>query len=312
MDKIHKAFAATDARLAMDGSLSCHYCDEELPSLEEKNKHLRAHKQAIRKRKIRGFYRAIRIKNPTYKPFTAVEKEIYGIRQGFDCVDCPAKFNKQIHIVNHARNVHNRSDNDIKTYYETIFDLTCNECKEVFSTYNAKLQHAREHRDLFEIENGYVDTRDDLPSDPLIIRPTKPSVVVNLSTLKHPRPNIESNYRMVKCDICSKQLIAQSLEYHRASHIHEATIPCRYCDKKFKGMQQLKAHERRNHRTQNCICEICGSAFKTPSDLTLHKKWHDDPYPFACKICGKRYRYANTLPIHMRTVHTKGESYFFF
>lgn len=209
----------------------------------------------------------------------------------------------------HSRSVHNLSDDQIKAFYETKYDLTCNECKEVFATYNAKLQHAREHRDLFEIENGFSDIRADLPPDnkSLIIRPPKPQVLVNLNTLKHPRPNIESQYRMVKCDICSKQLIAQSLDYHRASHVQEATVPCRYCDKKFKGLQQLKAHVRRNHRSQQCICERCGVAFKTPSELTLHRKWHDDPYPFECEICGKRYRYRNTLPIHMRTAHTKGE-----
>lgn len=98
MDKIHKAFTSTDPQLEMDGTLNCSYCEEELPNVKEKSKHLRAHKQAIRKKKIRAFYRAIRVKNPTYKPFTAVEKEIYGIRQTFDCANCPAKFRKQIDI----------------------------------------------------------------------------------------------------------------------------------------------------------------------------------------------------------------------
>lgn len=99
MDKIHKGFNSTDPNLEMDGTLKCSYCREELPNSKEKLKHLRAHKQAIRKKKIRAFYRAIRVKNPTYKPFTAVEKEVYGIRQTFDCVNCPVKFQKQIDII---------------------------------------------------------------------------------------------------------------------------------------------------------------------------------------------------------------------
>lgn len=99
MDKIHKGFNSTDPSLEMDGTLNCGYCYEELPNVKEKLKHLRAHKQAIRKKKIRAFYRAIRVKNPTYKPFTAVEKEVYGIRQTFDCISCSAKFRKQIDII---------------------------------------------------------------------------------------------------------------------------------------------------------------------------------------------------------------------
>lgn len=92
----------------------------------------------------------------------------------------------------------------------------------------------------------------------------------------------------------------------------EATLPCRYCGKKFKGEPQRKAHERRNHSSQECVCEECGAKFKTPSELALHKKWHTDPYPFACKVCGKRYRYANAIPIHMRSAHTKGKTFFRF
>uniref|UniRef100_A0A336KD00 CSON008374 protein n=1 Tax=Culicoides sonorensis TaxID=179676 RepID=A0A336KD00_CULSO len=307
LDKTHKAFTSTDPRLEMDDTLNCNYCDKVLPDFIEKSKHLTGHRHAIRKKKIRAFYRALRIKNPTYKPFTPTEREMYGIRETFDCRNCHAKFRKQIDIFNHSRNVHHMQHDQIKAYYETKYDVTCKECKQVFPSYKSKLQHAREHRDMNEIEKQFIDFRSDLPieNESIIVNPPQPQIIVDLNLVKHPRPNIESQFRMVKCDICSKQLIAQSLEYHRGLHLQESTISCHYCDLKFKGIQQLKAHERRSHREQQFICEICGSSFKMPSELALHKKWHENPYPFECSICGKRYRYANALPVHMRTAHTK-------
>lgn len=99
MDKVHKAFTTIDHRLDSDDTPKCNYCGVEFSSMKDKAKHLRAHKQAIRKRRVRAFYRAIKMRNPAHKPFTTVEKEMYGIRQSFDCVNCKVKFKKQIDVI---------------------------------------------------------------------------------------------------------------------------------------------------------------------------------------------------------------------
>ncbi|XP_078147351.1 uncharacterized protein LOC139911630 [Centroberyx gerrardi] len=108
------------------------------------------------------------------------------------------------------------------------------------------------------------------------------------------------------CPVCSAPFSSQArLLRHLQTHPAEGAEPrytCRFCDRTFTGVTQLRIHQR-SHTPRSFQCEQCHKAFGTLAGLQAHRASHSAERRFLCSHCGKRFRTRDGLEGHLRT-HT--------
>ncbi|XP_071398301.1 zinc finger protein ZFMSA12A-like [Centroberyx affinis] len=108
------------------------------------------------------------------------------------------------------------------------------------------------------------------------------------------------------CPVCGAPFSSQArLLRHLQTHPAEGAEPrytCRFCDRTFTGVTQLRIHQR-SHTPRSFRCEQCHKAFGTAAGLQAHRASHSAERRFLCSHCGKRFRTRDGLEGHLRT-HT--------
>ncbi|KAJ8910100.1 hypothetical protein NQ315_013237 [Exocentrus adspersus] len=88
----------------------------------------------------------------------------------------------------------------------------------------------------------------------------------------------------------------------RSDKISEVPLPCKYCNKKFRYIDELRGHLLRMHLTGSAKykCQHCHMSFSTKESQNRHQKRHEDPAAFelTCKVCYKRYDTKKELEMH--------------
>lgn len=104
--------------------------------------------------------------------------------------------------------------------------------------------------------------------------------------------------------------------FYAVSHTQEhgwRKVPCKYCERTFKGRVQLKSHVNKYHireqradpavaatlhNREDFVCNVCGKTFMASYRLKVHLMAHSDEWPLACDHCPQRFKHARNLRLH--------------
>ncbi|KRX80012.1 Histone H4 transcription factor, partial [Trichinella sp. T6] len=113
-------------------------------------------------------------------------------------------------------------------------------------------------------------------------------------------------YKVV-CDICGRPAVSKSNLKKHMLHMHKSQcdFKCSKCDKRFKTVQGMRAHEFSHTNNVMHPCTICGIGFMTLSSYTVHRRtvhvWKLRPY--RCHLCLDNFDRRDKLSKHLKTEH---------
>jgi uncharacterized Zn-finger protein len=197
----------------------------------------------------------------------------------YGCKFCARlKFNTKILAAEHYQEVHNLIIKNVKKF--------CFECNEEFEDYS---NHIREHTCFYSCKFCSMKflTEDKCKSHEMkheneeAERPfacmeedccatfKSPHHLKSHMTAIHKSGEIE---RKFSCEICGDRFLSKALlNAHLRTHESESIFICKFCDKKFKKLSNLKIHSITIHHTDAIyVCTDCSSRFKFLHDLKTH------------------------------------------
>uniref|UniRef100_UPI00358EAC26 zinc finger protein 557-like isoform X1 n=2 Tax=Myxine glutinosa TaxID=7769 RepID=UPI00358EAC26 len=99
------------------------------------------------------------------------------------------------------------------------------------------------------------------------------------------------------CSICEKAFKSlNDLKAHETIHMCEESYKCSVCAKRFQYFSCMKKHE--SVHSPEHVCSVCGKSFKTSSYLKRHENIHTDKKPYKCFACEKSFRRSSCLKRH--------------
>ncbi|XP_011167864.1 zinc finger protein 665 isoform X2 [Solenopsis invicta] len=102
-----------------------------------------------------------------------------------------------------------------------------------------------------------------------------------------------------ECATCNKRFrLLKNLKAHERLHTGRGLVQCEICDKKFSHNYNLKMHLRTHKTSRVHKCEYCDKRFVQKGNLVEHLRIHTKVKPFACKLCGKRFAQSSHLKSH--------------
>jgi len=116
------------------------------------------------------------------------------------------------------------------------------------------------------------------------------------------------------CDLCGQGFVTErSLVNHTNYHHNKGRptgqlYPCSFCQKSFRTVSYLEAHENEHRGLRPYQCDACGKSFASNGMLRSHKFAHA-PKIFKCDCCDQAFPRKNTLMVHLRAVHMHEKPY---
>ncbi|OUC47324.1 zinc finger, C2H2 type, partial [Trichinella nativa] len=111
-------------------------------------------------------------------------------------------------------------------------------------------------------------------------------------------------YKVV-CDICGRPAVSKSNLKKHMLHMHKSQcdFKCSKCDKRFKTVQGMRAHEFSHTNNVMHPCTICGIGFMTLSSYTVHRRTVHKLRPYRCHLCLDNFDRRDKLSKHLKTEH---------
>lgn len=199
------------------------------------------------------------------------------------CLDI--KFNTKILAAKHYQEVHNFQIKNIKKF--------CFICNDEFDDY---INHIRQHTCLYACK--YCSTK--------FLTEAK----CKAHEEKHENEEIERPYGCMEeeCGASFKShhhLKSHTLAMHRSGGI-ERKFTCELCGDKFLSKALLNAHLRTHESDSIFVCKFCDKRFKKLSNLKIHSiAIHQTDAIYVCSDCSSRFKFLNDLKVHSLKEHGK-------
>ncbi|XP_055317611.1 zinc finger protein 287-like isoform X1 [Sitodiplosis mosellana] len=312
-DREHVQYDKLFAEHKHQFNMNCESCPMTFKTLEEARKHY-----AKKHQNPNGYIKccSFRLKYP-YQVVRHLRKHQRRSRNKKQCRLCFKLLGSNYALKKHM-NLHEErnetSDEEFMKFLKENFDLNCDQCDTMFSSFNHAQQHYKESHGN---DNGYFKCK------------SCKIKVKQFSMLKH---HVESHSikapETFKCDMCPKVFTTKrAISLHQRAHrltmnksfiCHYCEKPCRdkfaitrhifnihmedlerkfacdICDKKFHILELLERHIYAAHREKKRehTCEICGKSFDVKGNFDKHMLLHEDKSERLaqrkqCKHCGE-------------------------
>ncbi|XP_045583912.2 zinc finger protein 568 isoform X2 [Procambarus clarkii] len=165
--------------------------------------------------------------------------------------------------------------------------LTCQTCKQIFSTFSLLQQHAKEKHNSTEFA---------FPCNLCGMLFTRPHNLERHKDTKH-----NDGKKQFVCEHCGRMfgridilLVHISMVHKKGSSVLEPSVlRCTSCEKLFS-----KEHKFRQHREGNLACSDCAVSFDCKTSLRIHQY---SQHPVECNECGKVCDSKHKLYFHRLT-----------
>lgn len=276
---------------------SCSICNRKFASASLRNTHQKTHERNVELQKYlttqgeRSFYqcpncpdaqfhKSDQLKNHMEKNcYRPPKKRVYS----YCCKFCPhLKFNTKILAAQHSLEFHNLRIKNLKKF--------CFECNDEFEDYT---NHIRIHTCLFSCK--YCSMK--------FLTANK---CRSHEVSKHEN---EEEDRPFGCEKCSATFKSQ---HHLKSHLiavhrsgkHKRNFSCELCGDKFFAKAILNAHLRTHDSDSIFVCKFCDKKFKKLSNLKIHSiSIHQTDAIYMCNDCPRRFKYLQDLKSHCQKEH---------
>ncbi|KAJ8910099.1 hypothetical protein NQ315_013236 [Exocentrus adspersus] len=263
-------------------------------------------------------------------------KDHYKTHKTIECVLCKKKFLSQVHYNRHVENHLNNKFKNIKRQRRQKREILCPVCGKLFCSNTGLGIHMSSHS---QNRNYKCDK---CPKAFKTIYTFKRHVeLVHMAKKKYQcsicgkmtktLQNLEG-HKFLKhsdvythvCQICGatfkrNDYYKRHLQKHAATGTatnlpgnkkyrfapktrSEVPLPCKYCNRKFRYIQNLRGHLLRCHTISDTRykCQYCNMTFCTKSNRVRHERRHADPKKFelTCKVCYNIFESKKELEIH--------------
>ncbi|XP_055317612.1 zinc finger protein 665-like isoform X2 [Sitodiplosis mosellana] len=219
-----------------------------------------------------------------------------GEREMVICDICKKAFTSKIYLKKHLEwhtTGQQTDDEHYRTFIADNFDMNCDQCDVVFTTFHDARRH---YRDLHNVKKGYIKC--------CSMKLNEFWLVIDHINSQHLNPKV------FKCELCDKMYADRKRFYlHKRRHKQATMMPfiCDYCGKHFANKETITRHLFNTHvkSKPKFECETCHKRFQLMSLLRNHyySVHREKKANVTCEICGKSFEIKANFDKHM-LLHT--------
>ncbi|XP_063694227.1 zinc finger protein 160-like [Bolinopsis microptera] len=221
---------------------------------------------------------------PIKKEIKTEQEEVTGVSHGFICPQCQAHFLYDEFFVEHIREHHGETINDMSTR-----NVLFNSLPSSHSSVRLGKENTSSFGKAFKCDDCSYTCNE------------------NSDLVKH--LCIHTGEKPYKCTECSFACSFKSkLINHQRTHTGEKPYKCSQCSYSSAQKGHLTLHMRTHTGEKPYKCKECSYVSAQKGDLTLHMRTHTGEKPYKCKECSYCSARKVDLKKHMRT-HTGEKPY---